>query len=154
MRSGAEGRVECSQFREDIANEDLDLRAEEDAGGVVAEPEGAGAEFVVGFERVAFFGVHALDFDVEAQGFTRRIGDGDCLGAERFDIDQKGRSTREDERADFITFSQRLAANEKGCGKEIADRRDFDRFPLGRLGTPGSRFAQARESAVFAFDEY
>ena len=69
--------MECGQFGEDIADEDLDLRAEEDAGGVVAEPEGAGAEFVVGFERVAFFGVHALDFDVEVQGFTWRVAPGD-----------------------------------------------------------------------------
>ena len=146
--------MECGQFGEDIADEDLDLGAEEDAGGVVAEPEGAGAEFVVGLERVAFFGVHALDFDVEAQGFTRGVGDGDCLGTEGFDIDQKWRSAREDEGADFITFGQRLAANEEGCGKEIADGRDFDRLPLGGPGTPGSRFAQAREGAVFAFDEY
>ena len=69
--------MECGQFGEDIADEDLDLRAEEDAGGVVAEPEGAGAEFVVGLERVAFFGVHALDFDVEVQGFTWRVASGE-----------------------------------------------------------------------------
>ena len=152
MRSGAEGRVECSQFREDIADEDLDLRAEEDAGGVVAEPEGAGAEFVVGFECVAFFGVHALDFDVEAQGFSRRIGDGDCLGAEGFDIDQKGRSPRKDERADFFACGQRLATNEKGGGEEVSDGGNFDWFPLGGFGTWPDPFAAAREGAVFAFD--
>ena len=46
----------------------MDFGAEEDAVGVVAEPEGAGAEFAVGLEGVGFFGVHALDFDAEAQG--------------------------------------------------------------------------------------
>ena len=152
MRSGAEGRVECSQFSEDIADEDLDFGAKEDAGGVVAQPEGAGAEFVVGFECVAFFGVHALDFDVEAQGFTRRIGDGDCLGAEGFDIDQKGRSTREDERADFFAFREGLAADEKGGGEEVSDGGNFNRFPLGGFGTWRDPFAAAREGAVVAFD--
>ncbi len=55
----------------------------------VAEPEGAGAEFVVGFECVAFFGVHALDFDVEAQGFTRRVASGGGIGGNK----QSGKST-------------------------------------------------------------
>ena len=34
LRSGGEGRVECSQFGKDIADEDLDFGAEEDVKGV------------------------------------------------------------------------------------------------------------------------
>jgi hypothetical protein len=67
-RIGAVLRVECGQLGEDIADEDLDFGSEENAIGVVAEPEGAGAEFAVGLKGVAFFCVHTLDFDVEAEG--------------------------------------------------------------------------------------
>jgi hypothetical protein len=113
--------VECGQFRKDIAYEDLDFGAEEDARGVVAEPERAGAEFVVGFELVAFFGVHALDFDVEAQGIALGAGDGNFIGSEGFDIDEKGGSAWKDEGADFFAFGEGLAADEEGSGEEIAD---------------------------------
>jgi len=67
-RIGAVLRVECGQLGKDITDEDLDFGSEEDAVGIIAEPEGAGAEFAVGLKGVAFFCVDALDFDVEAEG--------------------------------------------------------------------------------------
>jgi hypothetical protein len=59
---------EGGQLGKHIADEDLDFGAEEYAVGVVAEPEDPGAEFAVRLEGIAFFSVHALNFDVEAEG--------------------------------------------------------------------------------------
>ncbi len=130
----------------------MDFGAEEDAVGVVAEPEGAGAEFVVGLEGVGFFGVHALDFDIEAQGVARGAGDGDFLGSEGFDIDEKWRSAWEHEGADFFAFGEGLAADEEGCGEEVPDGGDFDRLPLGGLAIGRNPLAEAGEVAVLTFD--
>ena len=140
------------QFCEDVAYEDLDFGAEKDAVGVVAEPEGAGAEFVVGLEGVAFFGVHALDFDVEAQGVAWGADDGDFIGSEGFDIDEKGGSTWKDEGADFFAFREGLAADEEGSGEEVSDGGNFDWLPLAGLGIGGNPLAEAGEVSVVAFD--
>ena len=148
----AVGWLKRGQFCEDVAYEDLDFGAEEDAVGVVAEPEGAGAEFVVGLEGVAFFSVHALDFDVEAQGLARTAGDGDFIGSEGFDIDEKGRSAWKDQCADFFAFREGLAADEEGGGEEVSDGGNFDWLPLAGLGIGGNPFAKAGEVAVVAFD--
>ena len=130
----------------------MDFGAEEDAVRVVAEPEGAGAEFVVGLEGVGFFGVHALDFDVEADGVARGAGDRDFIESEGFDIDEKGRSAWEHEGADLFAFGEGLAADEEGGGEEVSDGGDFDGLPLGGLGIGGNPFAEAGEVAVVAFN--
>ena len=130
----------------------MDFGAEEDAVGVVAEPEGAGAEFLVGLEGVAFFGVHALDFDVEAQGVARGAGDGDFIGSEGFDIDEKCRSAWKDEGADFFALREGLAADEEGGGEEVSDGGNFDWLPLGGLRSRRDPFAEAGEVAIVACD--
>jgi len=107
---------------------------------------------VVGLEGVAFFGVHALDFNVEAQGVPWGARDGDFFGSEGFDIDEKGESSWKDKGANFFAFGEGLATDEEGGSEEVADGGDFDLFPLAGLGIGGNPFAEAGECAVFAFD--
>jgi len=104
-------------------------------------------------EGVSFFGVYALDFEVEAEGVAGTGGEGDGFGAAGFDVDEEGGAAGEHEESHGFALGECLAADEEHASEEIAHGGDFDLFPFRGLVARGSPFAQGAEVSALAFDE-